>query len=178
LQEKELVLDIAKRLSKLLRVRLGAETILTRSEDTFVPLESRSAVANSVGADLLLSIHGNSSSGNNVRGVETFYVTPTAYKGNAPGSREPAIAASRRFAAAVQHALYTTLSGTDPLVLDRGVKTGALSVLEASGMPSALTEISFVSSAYEEQRLRRSDYRDTIAEALFKGIMVYASGTR
>lgn len=175
LLEKELVLDVAERLSKLLKARLGAETILTRADDTFVPLESRPALANRVGADLFLSIHGNSSSVNNVRGVETYYVTPAAYKGGAPGGPETAVTASRRLAAAVQHALYATLSGADPLVQDRGVKAAALSVLEAPIMPSVLTEISFVTSPYEEQKLRRPEYRETIAEALFKGIKAYAA---
>ena len=74
--------------------------------------------------------------------------------------------------------MYTTLSGSDPLVQDRGVKTAALSVLEAPTMPSVLTEIAFVSSAREEQKLRQSDYREKIAAALFEGIKAYASLTK
>jgi N-acetylmuramoyl-L-alanine amidase/putative methionine-R-sulfoxide reductase with GAF domain len=177
LQEKELVLDVAERLSRLLKARLGAETILTRGDDTFVPLALRPALANSVGADLFVSIHGNSSSAKSVRGVETFYVAPAAYKGAASGSPPLGVTASRRFAAVVQHALYATLSGADPLVQDRGVKAAPLSVLVAPTMPSLLTEISFVSSSYDEQKLRRPEYRDTIAEALFQGIKTYAART-
>ena len=175
LLEKELVLDVAERLSKLLKARLGAEIILTRTDDTFVPLESRPALANSVGADLFVSIHGNSSSKDDVRGVETYYVTPAAYKGNAPSGAESAVTASRGLAAAVQRALYASLSGADPLVQDRGVKAAALSVLEAPTMPSVLTEIAFITSRREEQKLRRPEYRETIAEALFKGIKAYAA---
>jgi N-acetylmuramoyl-L-alanine amidase len=73
--------------------------------------------------------------------------------------------------------LYATLSGADPLVQDRGVKAAPLSVLVAPTMPSLLTEISFVSSSYDEQKLRRPEYRDTIAEALFQGIKTYAART-
>jgi N-acetylmuramoyl-L-alanine amidase len=138
-----------------------------------VPIQSRSALANSVGADLFLSIHGNSSSAKDVRGVETYYVTPAAYKGSASSGPDKGITASRRLAAAVQHALYISLAGKDPLVQDRGVKAAALSVLEAPRMPSVLTEVSFVTSTQEEQKLRRPEYRDTIAEALFKGITTY-----
>jgi N-acetylmuramoyl-L-alanine amidase/putative methionine-R-sulfoxide reductase with GAF domain len=174
LQEKELVLDVAERLSRLLKTRLGAQTMLTRSDDTFVPLPSRSALANNVGADLFVSIHANSSSARSVRGVETFYVEPTAYRGSTSGSPPLAVSASRRFAAMVQHALFATLSHADPMLQDRGVKAAPLSVLAAPTMPSVLTEISFVSSSYDEQKLRRAEYRDTIAEALFQGIKTYA----
>src|SRR5207248_277330 len=162
-------------LSKLLKARLGAETVLTRTDDTFVPLASRPALANSVGADLFISIHGNASSTKGVRGVETFYVESAAYKGAAAGSPLLAVVASRHFAAVLQHALYAGLSGSDPLVQNRGVKAAPLSVLVAPTMPSVLTEISFVSSSYDEQKLRRSEYRDTIAEALFQGIKTYTA---
>jgi N-acetylmuramoyl-L-alanine amidase len=177
LQEKELVLDVAERLSRLLKARLGAETILTRDNDTFVPLESRPALANSVGADLFVSIHANSSPAKSVRGVETFYVAPAAYKGSASGNPRLLVTASQRFAAVVQRLLYATLSRADPLMQDRGVKSAPLSVLVAPTMPSVLTEISFVSSSYDERKLRRPEYRDTIAEALFQGIKTYAAGT-
>jgi N-acetylmuramoyl-L-alanine amidase len=176
LQEKELALDVAQRLRRLLEERLGAETLLTRLDDTFITLEDRPAFANSVAADVFLSIHGNSSPVKNVRGVETYYVTPAAYKGGALGGST--VAASRRLATAVQHALYTSLADADPLINDRGIKAAALSVLEAPTMPSVLTEISFVTSTDEEQKLRRPEYRDTIAEALFKGIAVYVKRTQ
>ncbi len=175
LLEKEVVLDVSERLSKLLKARLGADVMLTRTDDSFVPLEARPALANSVSADLFLSIHGNSSSLKNIRGVETYYVTPAAYRGSAPGGAEVAVTESRHLAAAVQHALHAALAGADPLVQDRGVKAAALSVLEAPVMPSVLTEISFVTSPHEEQELRRPEYRDTIAEALFQGVKTYLS---
>ena len=74
----------------------------------------------------------------------------------------------------MQHALYSSLAGADPRVNDRGIKAAALSVLEAPTMPSVLTEISFVTSTLEEQKLRWPEYRDTIAEALYRGIATYA----
>jgi len=78
IQEKDVVLDVALRLGKLLHDRLGADIIYTRSDDTFIPLESRTAIANKAQADLFLSIHANSSSDPSARGVETYYLNFTS----------------------------------------------------------------------------------------------------
>ena len=78
IQEKDVVLDVALRLGKLLHDRLGAEIIYTRSDDTFIPLETRTAIANKAQADLFLSIHANSSSDETARGVETYYLNFTS----------------------------------------------------------------------------------------------------
>ncbi len=72
-----LVLDVALRLGKLVQERLGAEVVYTRSDDTFVPLEERTAIANRSHADLFLSIHANSSPASEVAGVETYYLNFT-----------------------------------------------------------------------------------------------------
>ena len=77
-QEKDVVLDVALRLGKLLHDRLGAEIIYTRSDDTFIPLETRTAIANKAQADLFLSIHANSSTDASARGVETYYLNFTS----------------------------------------------------------------------------------------------------
>jgi N-acetylmuramoyl-L-alanine amidase len=79
IEEKDVVLDVALRLGKLLHDRLGAEIVYTRSDDTFIPLETRTAIANKAQADLFLSIHANSSSGAGAaRGVETYYLNFTS----------------------------------------------------------------------------------------------------
>ena len=78
IQEKDVVLDVALRLGKLLHDRLGAEIIYTRSDDTFIPLETRTAIANKAQADLFLSIHANSSPDASARGVETYYLNFTS----------------------------------------------------------------------------------------------------
>ena len=77
IEEKDVVLDVALRLGKLLHERLGAEIIYTRSDDTFIPLETRTAIANKAQADLFLSIHANSSRDESARGVETYYLNFT-----------------------------------------------------------------------------------------------------
>ena len=78
IEEKDVVLDVALRLGKLLHERLGAEIIYTRSDDTFIPLETRTAIANKAQADLFLSIHANSSEDETARGVETYYLNFTS----------------------------------------------------------------------------------------------------
>ena len=77
LLEKDLVLDVALRLGKLLESRLGAEVIYTRDDDTFIPLETRTAIANEHQADLFISVHANSSRDESARGVETYYLNFT-----------------------------------------------------------------------------------------------------
>ena len=78
LREKDLVLDVALRLGKLLQNKLGADVIYTRDDDTFIPLETRTAVANQNQADLFISIHANSSSDPDARGIETYYLNFTS----------------------------------------------------------------------------------------------------
>lgn len=189
LEEKELVLEIARRLGTLVSDRLAAEITYTRSGDYFVPLEARSALANSVDADLFISIHANASDSRSVRGVETFYIDPRS-SGSASlvtaggvGSsdhkkRAANIAASRNLAAVVQHALYTRLAAVNPQLRDRGIKAAPLVVLAGPNMPSILTEISFISSASEERRLKDSKYCERIVEALYVGIATYLSRNR
>ncbi len=132
IEEKDVVLDVALRLGKLLHERLGAEIIYTRSDDTFIPLETRTAIANKAQADLFLSIHANSSSDATARGVETYYLnftsTPdaleTAARENAVSTQsihqlsdlvkkialKDKIDESREFASDVQQGLYAGLT--------------------------------------------------------------------
>ena len=77
LLEKDLVLDVALRLGKLIESRMGSEVIYTRSDDTFIPLERRTAIANENKADLFLSIHANSSPYPRIGGVESYYLNFT-----------------------------------------------------------------------------------------------------
>ena len=88
LLEKDVVLDVARRLGRLLETRLGAEVVYTRQDDTFIPLETRTAIANREQADLFISIHANSSHDPDARGVETYYLNFTSSPGGA-GSRGP-----------------------------------------------------------------------------------------
>ena len=72
------MLDVALRLGKLLHDRLGAEIVYTRADDTFIPLETRTAIANKAQADLFISVHANSSADPDARGVEVYYLNFTS----------------------------------------------------------------------------------------------------
>jgi N-acetylmuramoyl-L-alanine amidase len=194
LQEKDLVLDVTRRLGKLLQARLGSEVIFTRTADVYLPLDERADFANQAQADLFVSVHANYSSAASARGVETYYTDTFT----APGSRDVEnpentaspppmpvsmsagelhgkIEDSRRLAASIQKSLYSTLAATNPGIRDRGVKDSQFVVLTGTTMPSILTEISFVSSPADERNLQSEAYRQQIAEALYKGIARYAA---
>jgi N-acetylmuramoyl-L-alanine amidase len=197
LLEKDLVLEIAQRLGKLLESRLGAEVILTRIDDNYIPLDERAGIANQAQADLFISVHANYSDLPSARGVETYYTNffaapnakdletrdPEHAKSAGAATLSAAelhdkIEQSRRLAASVQRSLYGTLSVQNPGLRDRGVKEASYVVLTETAMPGILAEVSFVSSPADEQKLRSDGYREQIAEALYKGIARYAAGSR
>ncbi len=198
LEEKDLVLDVGRRLGKLLQARLGADVVYTRKDDTFIPLETRTSIANQELADLFVSIHANSSHDPDARGVETYYLNFTssaealdvAARENAASDKsihelqdlvkkialKEKIEESREFASNVQRALHSGLAAKSPGIRDRGVKKAPFIVLIGANMPSILAEISFVSNPGDERRLRTADYRQRIAESLYRGISRYVSG--
>jgi N-acetylmuramoyl-L-alanine amidase len=198
IEEKDVVLDVALRLGKLLSDRLGAEVIYTRSDDTFVPLETRTAIANKAQADLFLSIHANSSPDESARGVETYYLNftsdPTALdvaaRENAVSDQsihqlsdlvkkialKDKIAESREFAADVEQSLYGGLHAGNAGLKDRGVKKAPFVVLIGANMPSILAEISFVTNPKDAEQLTQPEYRQRVAESLYKGIARYEGG--
>jgi N-acetylmuramoyl-L-alanine amidase len=195
LLEKELVLDVALRLKKLLEGRLGTDVILTRSNDEFVPLEERTAIANQHGADLFVSIHANSSRSRRVSGAETFFLSfassddarDVASRENAGSQRnihelenllrQIALtdyhAESRQLAGMVQTNLWTEMKPFRPRQKNRGVKKAPFIVLIGANMPSVLTEVGFISNASDEKFLKKDSARGTLAEALYKGIEEY-----
>ena len=191
LLEKDLVLEIAQRLGKLLESRLGSEVIYTRQDDNYIPLDERAGIANQAQADLFISVHANYSDLPSARGVETYYTnffsspnskdletrdgSKTAVRGElSPVELHERVGQSRRLAASVQRSLYATLSASNPGLRDRGIKEAGFVVLTETSMPGILAEVSFVSSPTDEQRLRSDGYREQIAEALYKGIARYA----
>jgi N-acetylmuramoyl-L-alanine amidase len=198
LQEKDLVLEVGRRLGKLLESRLGAEVVYTRKNDTFIPLETRTAIANQQRADLFISIHANSSEDSAARGVETYYLNFTsspealevAARENAVSEKsiyelqdlvkkialKEKIEESREFAGDVQESLHSGLAAKSPAIRNRGVKKAPFIVLIGANMPSILAEISFVSNPADEHRLETSEYRQRIAESLYRGIAKYADG--
>jgi N-acetylmuramoyl-L-alanine amidase len=196
LLEKELVLDVSQRLGKLIEARMGAEVIYTRTDDTFIPLEGRTALANEKKADLFLSIHANSSPVPRIAGVEVFYLNFTdskdaldvAARENASSQKSifelrdiiqkitlhDKAEESRDFAGRVQTSLYSFSLRNFPNTRNRGVKKAPFVVLIGANMPSVLAEIGFLSNTREETLLKRSDYRQRLAEALYRGVARYA----
>jgi N-acetylmuramoyl-L-alanine amidase len=196
LMEKDLCLDVALRLGKIIEQRLpGADVIYTRSDDTFVPLEERTNIANQAKADLFISIHANSSRDTGARGIETYYLN---LKGSAEAmevaARENAtsqegvhdleslvkriaqtekIDESKEFAEDIQDSLSKRIQKTSKSVRNRGVRKAPFVVLIGADMPSILTEISFLSNPADEKLLKQPDQRQKVAEGLFQGISSY-----
>jgi N-acetylmuramoyl-L-alanine amidase len=192
LMEKKLVLDIVARLGKLVSKRLDAEVIYTRHDDSYVSLEKRTEIANLAGADMFLSVHGNYSDLPSARGVETYYtntyssIRARSRDGN-PGDElnvswmnvdvREKVLQSRRFAEDVQNSLYRTLKTKNPGTRNRGVREASYVVLTGTTMPAILSEVSFVSSPADENKLESDAYRQEIAEALYKGVATYAESS-
>jgi N-acetylmuramoyl-L-alanine amidase len=198
LLEKDVVLDVARRLGRLLESRLGAEVIYTRRDDTFIPLETRTAIANRERADLFISIHANSSRDSDARGVETYYLNFTsspealevAARENAVSEKsihelqdlvkkialKDKIDESREFAGDVQESLYGGLALNNAGIRNRGTKKAPFIVLIGANMPSILAEISFVSNPTDERKLETSEHRQRIAESLYRGVSKYVNG--
>lgn len=194
LMEKDLVLDISLKLKTLIEEKLGGEVILTREDDSFIPLERRTELANLSQADLFVSIHANSSRDRAVRGVETFFLDFTS----SPNSEEVAarenassqktifelqdlvrrialrekIDESREFAQIIQKAVVKQIQ-KNPQTTNRGVKQAPFIVLIGAQMPSILTEVSFLSNPSDEKLLKSPNYRQKMAQAICNGIEDY-----
>ncbi len=198
LLEKDLVLDVGRRLGKVLDTRMGAEVVYTRKDDTFIPLETRTAIANREQSDLFVSIHANSSHDSSARGIETYYLNFTsnpdamevAARENAVSEKsvhelgdlvkkitlKEKIEESREFAGDVEESLHSGIASKGSGIKDRGVKKAPFIVLIGANMPSILAEISFVSNPTDERKLETPEYRQKIAEALYRGIQKYVNG--
>jgi N-acetylmuramoyl-L-alanine amidase len=200
LQEKELALDIARRVAALLQEELGVRVVLTRARDQFVGLRERTALANRERADLFVSIHVNAAPVGAATGTETYFLSNEATDGAARRAAEyenRLIAAdtgarggsdvlrsilwdlaqsdfqqeSSRVAETLQNNLDRALRRPS-----RGVKQAPFYVLGGAAMPAVLVEIGFISNPSEEQRLRDDGYRDRIARALVAGVAAYKRG--
>jgi N-acetylmuramoyl-L-alanine amidase len=195
LMEKDLVLQVAQELKKLLEERLGAGVMLTRTDDTFVSLEERTAIANQHQADLFVSIHANSSSARSTSGTETYYLDfarsnserEVAARENATTVRNihdlenlvkkiaqaDKSTESRELAALIQKRLYTGAQQLIPSTRNRGVRSAPFVVLIGANMPSILTELAFLSNPRDERVLQRNENCELLAKALFSGIEGY-----
>jgi len=196
LMEKDLCLDVALRLGKIIQQRLpGAEVVFTRSDDTFIPLEERTNIANDVRADLFLSIHANSSRDHAARGIETYYLNlrgsaeamEVAARENASSqegvhelqdlvkriARTEKIDESKEFAEDIQDSLAKRIEKSGKSIRNRGVRKAPFVVLIGADMPSILTEISFLSNPADEKLLKQPEQRQKMAEGLYQGVASY-----
>jgi N-acetylmuramoyl-L-alanine amidase len=196
LMEKDLCLDVALRLGKIIQQKLpAADIVYTRADDTFIPLEERTRIANDAKADLFISIHANSSPDHAARGVETYYLNlqgsadsmEVAARENAAAqqnvhdledlvkkiARTEKIGESRELAADIQDSLSKRIQKTAKPVKNRGVRKAPFVVLIGADMPSILTEISFLSNPADEQLLKKPDHRQHVAEGLYTGVIEY-----
>ena len=195
LTEKEITLDVALRLRRLLS-NSPFEVLLTRETDRRLSLDQRVAFANEHKADLFLSIHVNSMEPHTIRALETYYVGPTddpvtlklASRENKESDYSLAdykkilekiyVDArrdeSRVFARTIQSRLFQSLKTANPDLENRGVRTAPFVVLIGTQMPAILAEIACLSNEDEVQLLTKPEYRENIALSLAQGIRQYA----
>jgi N-acetylmuramoyl-L-alanine amidase len=196
LMEKDLCLDVALRLGKIIQQRLpSAEVVFTRSDDTFIPLEERTHIANDAKADMFISIHANSSHDSLARGIETYYLNlkgsdeamEVAARENATSdqgihelqdlvkqiARTEKIDESKEFAEDVQDSLAKRMQKAAKPVKNRGVRKAPFVVLIGADMPSILTEISFLSNPADEKMLKQPEHRQRVAEGIYQGVASY-----
>jgi len=197
--EKYIVLSIARRLARKIKNTLNCEVIMTRSSDTYLTLEERTAIANTRNADLFISIHTNSAPTHHAYGIETYFLNLAtddeailvAARENATSARNISdlqailtdlmqnakINESSRLAAHVQTAINTRLKPHYSHIKDKGVKQAPFYVLLGAQMPAILIETSFISNPRECRRLLNKTYQDRLCEGIVKGIRDYIQET-
>jgi N-acetylmuramoyl-L-alanine amidase len=194
--EKDVVLEIAKRVARNLREDLGLEAVLTRSDDRYLTLEERTAFANTRNGDLFVSIHTNASRDPRAYGTETYFLNlatddesiRVAAMENATSTKNISdlhsilndllknakINESSRLATFVQGTLVRSLNLKGyGRIKDKGVKQAPFYVLLGARMPSILVETAFISNREECQRLTNPSYQEHVADSIVKGIRTY-----
>ncbi len=194
--EKEIVLDVARRLATLLRER-GLRVVMTRSDDRFVPLERRTHIANDARGDLFVSIHANAAEEPRIRGTETFFLSLDASDEDARrlaerenlalGVSEPLRRAADDPMAAILGSLIEDENHRESEAFarmaqerlgqreaaSRGVKQAPFVVLHGVRMPASLVEIGFITNPDDERRLRSARGRAAIAATLAEAVVAY-----
>jgi N-acetylmuramoyl-L-alanine amidase len=196
LREKDVNLDIAKRIAGLLK-KEGIEIIMTRSSDRFIPLGSRVDIANRVDADLFISVHANANRVRSMNGFEVYYVDPTvsdskralfaAQHVSLKVPRTEFASNSTNLKAILWDMIYTN-NRAESIELSRavcsslndelgikilGIKGARYAVLRGIRMPGVLIEVGFLSNSEEEGKLKNGFYRQKIAEAVVGGVKDY-----
>lgn len=195
LREKDIVLKVAKMLARKLRSRLTAQVILTRTRDIFIPLEERTAIANTKEGDLFISIHANAARSPRAHGIETYYLGLTSNKANMRlAASENATSAhnisdlqkilsslmhnsKKQESAKLAHILNRNLVGEMNKdyggIKNHGIKKAPFIVLIGAQMPSILTEIGFITNPKTAKHLRQHKYLEDLADGLANGIIQY-----
>ncbi len=202
LYEKDVVLDIALKLKKILANDQNLEVFLTRETDVFIPLEQRTAIANSKNADLFVSVHANASPRREAKGIETYLLNWTNdEEAMKVAARENAISLKKmkkmkegrdvldlmlsdlrrdskrdeslKLANFVQQHMVNSLNKSYSHIVDHGVKQALFYVLFGAEMPSVLVEVSFISNPLEEKLLAKEGYRSELAKSIASGINKY-----
>ena len=198
--EKDIVLKIARKVAPLLQEETQAEVILTRDTDIFIPLEERTAIANTNDADLFISLHINAHPSDKVHGLETYYLNLST---NAEAMRVAAFenATSTHQMSDLQDILsdimknskinessrlagfvHNTLSdGINDIQGNRfknlGVKQAPFYVLIGAEMPAILIEIGFITNLNESELLNQDEFLSMVAEDIAKGVETYIQST-
>jgi len=198
LKEKSVVLDVALRLAKLIKKKMNVKVILTRKDDTFVPLRERTTIANKKGAQLFISIHCNSSRSRKAGGFETYFLAQektdearlvaarenSVIKFELPEkdthemtnldfimwdiSQNEFLKESEDLAITLQKSLSKRLK-----IKNRGINQAGFYVLKGAFMPNVLAEIAFISNRHEEKLLKQKRFKQAIAEALYESIKIF-----
>jgi N-acetylmuramoyl-L-alanine amidase len=193
--EKDLVLSVARKLARKLRQEMGIEVVLTRKDDSFVPLEDRTAIANAQNADLFVSLHMNASPNGDARGLETYYLDNTSDEASIRlAARENGTARNKvsdlqfilsdmtqnmkledsiTLAHRLQGSLVNTMARKMVDVRDLGVKKALFYVLVGARMPSVLVEMFFITNKIEGRAMTRDEYQNAVVDSLYEGIQKY-----
>ena len=195
LVEKDITLKVAFKLAQYLRKKLGLKVIMTRTKDTFVALEERTAIANTSHADLFISIHVNAATNRRLKGVETYFLNlatdersiQLAARENATTTKSISdlqhilndlmlntkINESNRLAFQTQRALMKSIKSSYPTAKSLGVKQAPFYVLLGAQMPAVLVEIGFGTNPTDCRRLASSKYLNRVAEGMSKGLAMF-----
>ena len=200
IKEKDIVLDIAKKLAPILEKELQCEVLLTRNEDVFISLEERTAIANTENADLFVSLHINAHPSAKVRGLETYYLNLStnaeamrvAARENATSTHQMSdlqdilsdimknskISESSRLAQQVHNSILSKAENNGFAdIKNLGVKQAPFYVLIGAAMPAILIEIAFISNEKDVQNLQNVDFVLMLTQEIASGIRAYVNDT-
>lgn len=201
IMEKDVVLDVARRVKRLLDADKSCEAVLTRNRDVYLSLEERTAIANKKSADLFVSIHANANRNKRLRGMETYLLNWTdneeamevaarenmiSMKTMKEGRSELGVMLASLalnwkrdesvvLANYIQDSVVSQVKGSYDAVRDLGVKQALFYVLLGAKMPSVLVEVSYITNRVEAQRLASPSYREHLARGIASGIKTYVA---